>query len=208
MHSVIKTESPYLTKDFTTDGKASALKGLLATDEAISQAVIKPPVVLPVNVPFRREFSDLPGKPGREFGGVEPVDKPDSAHPFEERLVVFIHVVPEDGDESHPSDDHPLLGIRLLARCHGDGGTDGSESANGASTAESGRGDRRRSEFLEAEAIHRGDTESLHSGARRNLRVTGRNAEGARRSRSEQERYLKGQALIQMKAHSGVETKD
>lgn len=105
---------------------------LTATDKAIPQVVIKPPVVLLVNVPLRRESSDLPRELRGELGSVEPVDVPDPALPFQQLLVVRIYVVSEHRDEPHPGDDHPLLGIRLATgRGLGDGGEDGAGRGRG-----------------------------------------------------------------------------
>ncbi|RWW54274.1 hypothetical protein BHE74_00039153 [Ensete ventricosum] len=88
------------------------------------------PIVLLVNVPLRRESSDLPSELRGELGSVEPVYVPDPALPVQQLLVVRIHVVAEHRDEPHHGGGHPLLGIRLATgRGRGDGGADGAEVA-------------------------------------------------------------------------------
>lgn len=145
------------------------LERLLAGDNAVAQAIVEPPVVLPVDVPLRREPADLPGEASGELGGVEAVDRADPALPGEQLLVVGVDVVAEDGDEPSPGDDDPLPGVRLPLRrghaggCGGpDDGWDGDGDAPVGRAAAAGGG---------AEPVEGGDAEGrgvegLHGGER------------------------------------------
>lgn len=57
------------------------LESLLATDDAVPEAVVEAAVVLSVDVALGGETPDLAGEAGGELGGVEAVDGPDAALP-------------------------------------------------------------------------------------------------------------------------------
>lgn len=93
--------------------EAGILDRLLPAHEAVSQAVIQAPIVLPINVAIGREPTDLTAESGGELGRVETIDRLHAALAGEEAVVVDVDVVAEDGDEAHSSDDDSLLRISL-----------------------------------------------------------------------------------------------
>lgn len=108
----------YRVKLITT--KMSTFKSLLPSNNAILQAIIKPTLVLPVDVTLRAKPADLSAEPSRELGRIEPIDRADPTLAGEQFLVVSVDVVPEDGDETHPGYHDAFLRIRLAFRS-GDG---------------------------------------------------------------------------------------
>lgn len=145
------------------------LESLLGSDNAVAQAIVEPPVVLPVDVPLRREPVDLPGEAGGELGGVEAVDRADPALAGKQLLVVGVDVVAEDGDEARPGDDDALLRVPLPPR-GGGGGNGGGRPDDGGEGDAPPAGGRGIGGF--AEGVEGGDAEGrgmegLHGGRER-----------------------------------------
>ena len=152
----------YLAEGLTPNLKPGALERLLATDEAVPEAVIEPAVVLAVDVSLRREPPDLASEPCWELRGVEPVDRPNPTLPFQQLLVVDIDVVPEHRHQPHPRYHHPLPRIRLPPRRRRDGGADGRPPDGSADEAAPGGSGGGRKRGGESEAFHGGDANGLH----------------------------------------------
>lgn len=122
-------------------GKVSILEGLLAGDNAVAEAIVESPVVFAVDVALGAEPADLAGEPGRELGGVEPVDLSDTTLAGEKLLVVTVDVVAEDGGQTHARYHDPLLRVLLsLGRGGGDGGGHVGHSLSGVSPFRGGIG--------------------------------------------------------------------
>lgn len=142
-------------------------EGLLAGDEAVTEAIVETAVVLSVNVALGGEAPDLATEPSGELGGVEAVDRADPALAGEKLVVVGVDVVAEDGDEARAGDDDALLGVLLaLGGRHRRGGADEGDLLGG----EAGIGDMEtRAGASLAEWVERGGSESrsldcLHGG--------------------------------------------
>ena len=108
--------------------EVGAVEGLLAGDNAVSEAVVEPAVVLAVDVALGGEPSDLAAEPGRELGRIKTVDGADAALASQQLLIENIDVVAEHGREAHARNHHALLGVLLALRggdFRGHGGGDG-----------------------------------------------------------------------------------
>jgi hypothetical protein len=75
------SSASYLFHGLGAVGNTGSLESLLATDDAVSEAVVEAAVVLSVDVALGREAPDLAGEAGGELRGVEAVDGPDAALP-------------------------------------------------------------------------------------------------------------------------------
>lgn len=102
--------------------EAGVDESLLPGDNAVPEAIVEPPVVLPIDESLGGEFPDLTAESRRELRGVEAIDRRDSADSGEELLVVSVDVVTKDGDQSHPGDHHALLRVLLALRRRDRGG--------------------------------------------------------------------------------------
>ena len=157
----------YRVKLITT--KISTFKSLLPSHNAILQAIIKPPLVLPIDVTLRAKPTDLATESSRELGSIESINQADPTLAGEQFLVVSVDVVPEDGDESHSGDHDAFLRIRF-AFGSGDGGWGGDECASPGGLSRIGDlvrlTIRRFEEWVRWGGTEGGGLKSLHGGFR------------------------------------------
>lgn len=145
-------------------------ESLLASNEAVTKAIVETAIVLAINVALGGEAPDLAAEPGGELGGVEAVYRSDPALAGEELVVVGVDLVAEYRDEAGSGDDNALLGV-LLALGSGDrGGGGAAEEGDLLGGGGAGTGEVRAPPAV-AEPVERGDSESrslncLHCGFR------------------------------------------
>lgn len=101
--------------------ETSILEPLLASDNAVPDAIVEATVILSIYEALGAEPADLAGEPGGELGGIEPVDGANPTLAIEKLVVIFIDVISEHGDQARARDHDPLLGILLAFRRRDDG---------------------------------------------------------------------------------------
>lgn len=101
--------------------KIRTLKSLLPSDNAVLQTIVKPALILPIDVTFGAKPADLTTESSRELGGIESINQADSTLTGKQFLVIGIDVVPKYGDEAHTGNHNPFLRI-CLAFGSGNGG--------------------------------------------------------------------------------------
>lgn len=86
---------------------------LLPANDAVLNVIIHRPLLLPVDVPLRREVRDVAREPSGEVGDIEAVDEVNAALARKKTAVEDVDVVAEDGDDAHAGDHHSFLGVAL-----------------------------------------------------------------------------------------------
>lgn len=142
---------------------------LLPGNNAVPQAIIQPPVILPIDVPLRLEPPNLAAEARGELGRIESINQSDAALPAQQLLVVGIDIISEYRHQPHARDHHAFLRVRLaLGRSNGGGGGDLEGELLGREpriVAGQRGGAVRGEERLERRGAEGGGVEGLHGGA-------------------------------------------